>query len=62
MSRSNIEKCCGSCSNENFGRSSRKNSENLFRRIREVSMAMFVNHGLVDPKITGNVSRRRETG
>lgn len=62
MSRSNTERCRGSCSNENFGRSSRKNGENPFRRIHEVSMAMFVNHGLVDPKITGNVSRRRATG
>lgn len=59
MSRSKIVRSYGSCSNENFGRSSRKNGENPFRRMREVSMAMFVNHGLVDPKITRNVSSRR---
>lgn len=52
-------KSIGSYSNENFGRSSRKNGENPFRRMSEVSMAMFVNHGLVDPKITGNVRNRR---
>lgn len=52
-------KSAGSYSNENFGRSSRKYGENPYRRKSEVSMAMFVNHGLVDPKIIGNVNCRR---
>lgn len=52
----------GSSSDENVGRSSRNESKNLSRRMNEVSTALFVNCGLVEPKNNSNVIIQRITG
>lgn len=62
MSRSGDMSSRGSYSNENVGRSSRKKRENRFHRMNEVSTALFVSCGLVEPKDNSNVLIRRATG